>query len=149
MRNVIVRLGGRRVVDDLSFDVRAGERVILLGRSGSGKSTTLRLVNRLLEPDAGEVVVLARPAEEWDPIVLRRGIGYVIQQIGLFPHFTTRQNIELVPRLLGWDEARRRQRVDRGRAPASDGPGRTPRAEPTVTLPAPRAESVRLRTGSR
>lgn len=112
MRNVIVRLGGRRVVDDLSFDVPAGERVVLLGRSGSGKSTTLRLVNRLLEPDAGEVVVLGRPAEEWDPIVLRRGIGYVIQQIGLFPHFTARENIELVPRLLGWDEERRRLRVD-------------------------------------
>jgi len=111
-RKVSVRLGGQRVVSDLSFDVQAGERLVLLGRSGSGKSTTLRLVNRLLEPDEGQVVVLGRPAGEWDPIALRRGIGYVIQQVGLFPHFTTRQNIELVPRLLGWDEARRRQRVD-------------------------------------
>jgi len=111
LRDVVVRLGGRPVVKDLSFDVEAGERLILLGRSGSGKSTTLRLVNRLLEPDEGQIEVLGRPAESWDPIELRRGIGYVIQQIGLFPHFTARANIELVPRLLGWDEERRHHRA--------------------------------------
>lgn len=111
LQDVTVRLAGRPVVSDLSFEVGPGERLVLLGRSGSGKSTTLRLVNRLLEPDAGQVEVLGRPATEWDPIELRRSIGYVIQQIGLFPHFTARENIELVPRLLGWGEERRRDRV--------------------------------------
>jgi osmoprotectant transport system ATP-binding protein len=111
VRDVTVRLGGRPVIGDLSFEVADGERLVILGRSGSGKSTALRLVNRLVEPDEGRVVVLGRPADEWDPIELRRSIGYVIQQIGLFPHFTARQNVELVPRLLGWAEERRRRRT--------------------------------------
>ncbi len=99
------RIGQARLVDDLSFEVRQGETLALLGRSGSGKTTALRLVNRLIEPTSGRVLVHGRPTEDWDPIALRRSIGYVIQDVGLFPHFTVARNIGLVPRLEGRDEA--------------------------------------------
>ncbi len=104
-------LGGHRVLDRLSLRLARGELLVLLGRSGSGKSTSLRLVNRLVEPSDGEVRVGGRPTTAWDLIELRRHLGYVIQEIGLFPHFTVRGNIELVPRLLGWPAERRRARV--------------------------------------
>lgn len=110
--SVSVRFGTHRVLEGLSLTVDTGETVVLLGRSGSGKSTALRLVNRLLEPEAGTVRVHGRPTLEWDPIELRRGIGYVIQEVGLFPHFTVAENVELVPRLLGWAEGQRAARVD-------------------------------------
>jgi osmoprotectant transport system ATP-binding protein len=84
---------------------------VLLGRSGAGKTTALKLINRLLEPSAGQVLVEGRSTLEWDPIALRRHIGYVIQEIGLFPHFTVEQNISLVPRLEDWAEDRIRARV--------------------------------------
>jgi osmoprotectant transport system ATP-binding protein len=103
--------GGRPILDDVAFDVLPGETLVLLGRSGSGKTTTLRLVNRLLDPSRGTVSVHGRPTRDWDPIRLRRGIGYVIQETGLFPHFTVAENIALVPRLEGWPEARQRERV--------------------------------------
>jgi osmoprotectant transport system ATP-binding protein len=90
------------LVRDLSFSVSAGETLILLGRSGSGKTTTLKLVNRLLDVTSGSVVVEGRSVSDWDPIELRRRIGYVIQEIGLFPHFTIRRNVGLVPSLLNW-----------------------------------------------
>ena len=77
----------------------AGETLVLLGRSGSGKTTTLKLINSLLTPTSGEVIVEGRPIREWDVIRLRRSIGYVIQEVGLFPHFTVERNIGLVPRL--------------------------------------------------
>lgn len=99
------------VLSGLSLAVRRGEVLVLLGESGSGKTTLLRLVNRLLLPTAGEVRVGGRATREWDPIELRRRIGYVIQEAGLFPHFTVADNIALVPRLLGWPAARVAARV--------------------------------------
>jgi osmoprotectant transport system ATP-binding protein len=102
---------GRALVEHLSFDVLRGETLVLLGRSGSGKTTTLKLINRLLEPTTGELRVEDRPTADWDPIELRRHIGYVIQDTGLFPHFTVERNIGLVPRLKGWPEEKIRARV--------------------------------------
>src|SRR5258707_13263093 len=90
------------ILEDLTFTVDAGETLVLLGRSGSGKTTALRMVNRLIMPTAGEVLVEGKPTSAWDPIRLRRSIGYVIQETGLFPHFTVAENIGLVPRLEGW-----------------------------------------------
>jgi osmoprotectant transport system ATP-binding protein len=98
-------------VSNVSFQVGAGETLVLLGRSGSGKTTTLKLVNRLLEPTEGEIHVAGRMTREADPHRLRRGIGYVIQDIGLFPHFTIEQNVGLVPRLEGWTPDRVATRV--------------------------------------
>ena len=89
------------VLDDFSLEVHAGETIVLLGLSGSGKTTALRLVNKLLEPTEGEVVVEGRATAAWDPIVLRRRIGYVIQEGGLFPHFTVARNVGVVPTLKG------------------------------------------------
>ena len=110
--NVSASRGGRRVLHELSLLVGANETVALVGRSGSGKTTLLKLVNRLIEPDAGRVLVADREIHDWDPIVLRRRTGYVIQDAGLFPHFTVADNIALVPRLLGWAPARLAARVD-------------------------------------
>src|SRR5215467_1206588 len=103
--------GGRALVEDLSFQVGRGETLVLLGRSGSGKTTTLKLINCLLEPTSGQIVVEDQPTTEWDRIRLRRHIGYVIQETGLFPHFTVEGNVALVPRLLGWTEQRTQARV--------------------------------------
>jgi osmoprotectant transport system ATP-binding protein len=111
-RGVTFRLPeGRALISDLTLEIYGGETLVLLGRSGSGKTTTMRLINRLLEPSEGAVLVQGRPTTEWDPIRLRRRIGYVIQEIGLFPHFTVEENVGLVPRLEGWEEGRIRRRV--------------------------------------
>jgi osmoprotectant transport system ATP-binding protein len=91
--------------------VRRGETLVLLGRSGSGKTTTLKLINDLVSPSSGQVLVEGRATTEWDPIRLRRGIGYVIQDAGLFPHFTVERNIGLVPAIEKWPAERTRQRV--------------------------------------
>jgi len=99
------------VVSGILLDVHAGETLVLLGRSGSGKTTLLKLINRLLEPQSGAVIVQGRPTTEWDPISLRRRIGYVIQEGGLFPHFTVAENIALVPTLDKWDPPRTVARV--------------------------------------
>jgi osmoprotectant transport system ATP-binding protein len=103
--------GGRPIIDRLSLHVERGETLVLLGESGCGKTTTLKLVNRLLVPTSGDVVVEGKATTAWDAIRLRRRTGYVIQEAGLFPHFTVAQNVALVPNLEGWDEARVRQRV--------------------------------------
>src|SRR5260370_10820557 len=104
--------GGRPLVADLNLRIERGETLVLLGRSGSGKTTTLKLINRLLEPSEGAVLVENRPTTEWDPIHLRRGIGYVIQEAGLFPHLTVARNVGLVPKLEGWPAERIRARVE-------------------------------------
>lgn len=97
---------GRRLLTHLNLRIAAGETVVLLGRSGSGKTTTMKLINRLLEPSAGQVIVDGTSTLEWDPIRLRRRTGYVIQEVGLFPHLTVEENIGLVPRLEGWEAER-------------------------------------------
>lgn len=99
------------IISELSFSVARGETLVLLGESGCGKTTTLKLVNRLLVPSAGEVVVDGKDTKAWDPIELRRRTGYVIQEGGLFPHFTIARNVGLVPSLLGWPEARKTERI--------------------------------------
>ena len=111
-RNVSYQIeGGRELVRSLNLTVARGETLVLLGRSGSGKTTTLKLINHLLAPTGGEVRVNGRPTIQWDLIELRRGIGYVIQEVGLFPHFTVERNIALVPRIAKWPENRIRKRV--------------------------------------
>ena len=100
------------MLHDVTLSIDTGETLALVGRSGSGKTTLLRLVNRLLDPDSGHVHVDGRDTREWDPIALRRRTGYVIQDVGLFPHVTVADNIATVPRLLDWPEARVQARVD-------------------------------------
>ncbi|HEY6332360.1 MAG TPA: ATP-binding cassette domain-containing protein [Blastocatellia bacterium] len=102
---------GKELVCDISFEVRAGETVVLLGRSGSGKTTTLKLVNALHLPTSGTVSIDGKATTDWDPISLRRHIGYVIQEIGLFPHFTIEKNVGVVPQLEGWPPAQIRERA--------------------------------------
>jgi len=111
-RKVSYRLnGGSEILIALDLDVRHGETLVLLGRSGSGKTTTLKLVNRLLTPASGEILVDGRPIRDWDVIRLRRRIGYVIQEVGLFPHLTIERNIGLVPRIENWPAGLIRDRV--------------------------------------
>ena len=100
------------MLHDVTLTVGARETVALVGRSGAGKTTLLRVVNRLIETDAGRVLVEERDVREWDPIALRRRTGYVIQDVGLFPHFTVAGNVATVPTLLQWDQARIASRVD-------------------------------------
>ena len=102
---------GQPLLSGLNLEVQRGETLVLLGRSGSGKTTTLKLVNRLLTPTGGEVRVNGAPTAESDVIRLRRSIGYVIQDVGLFPHFTVERNIGLVPRIEGWTAERIHLRV--------------------------------------
>jgi osmoprotectant transport system ATP-binding protein len=102
---------GTVAVDDLTMSVGRGEMVMLVGPSGGGKSTTLRLINRLIEPTSGRIWLNGRDVTNEQPEKLRRGIGYVIQRIGLFPHRTVEQNVATVPALLGWDRDRTRRRV--------------------------------------
>jgi osmoprotectant transport system ATP-binding protein len=102
---------GRSLVSGLNLSIVRGETLVFLGRSGSGKTTTLKLVNRLLEPTEGEVRVEGRATTSWDPIRLRRHIGYAIQEVGLFPHFTVERNIGLVPSIERWPAERLRARV--------------------------------------
>lgn len=99
-------------VDNLSFTVPEGETCVLIGPSGCGKTTTLKMINRLIEPTGGKLEVNGKNVLDQNPVELRRNIGYVIQQIGLFPHMTVRDNIAVVPKLLGWDDARINDRVD-------------------------------------
>lgn len=98
-------------VKDLTFQVAEGETIVLLGSSGCGKTTTLKMINRLIEPTEGAIEVGGRDVMGQEPVDLRRRIGYVFQGIGLFPHMTIEQNVELVPRLLGWSVKKRRERA--------------------------------------
>ncbi len=102
---------GHNLIRDLNLAVQRAETLVLLGRSGSGKTTTLKLINRLLVPTAGEVWVEGRSTTAWDAIQLRRGIGYVIQEVGLFPHFSVERNVGLVPTIADWPRERVRERV--------------------------------------
>jgi osmoprotectant transport system ATP-binding protein len=113
LRNVSKRFGttGAPAVNDLSLDVARGETVVLVGPSGCGKTTTMRMINRLIEPTSGTILVDGRDVMTQDPVELRRGIGYVIQSIGLLPHRTVFQNIATVPKLVGWQDERIRTRV--------------------------------------
>ena len=114
LRNVGYRLpGGRALVERLNLTISRGETLILLGRSGSGKTTSLKLINRLLELSDGEILIEGRPQAQWDVIQLRRRIGYVIQEAGLFPHWTVERNVALVPHLEAWPQARVRERVEK------------------------------------
>jgi len=106
------RPGERLVLDRLDLTVEEGETLALVGRSGAGKSTVLKLVNRMLVPDGGAVFVNGRDTREWDPIALRRSAGYVLQEVGLFPHMTIADNIGIVPKLAGWPAERVARRID-------------------------------------
>jgi osmoprotectant transport system ATP-binding protein len=103
--------GNRSLISGLTLSVRRGETLMLLGRSGSGKTTTLKLINRLLAQSEGKVLVDGRSTTDWNVIQLRRHIGYAIQESGLFPHYTVKDNVALVPKLERWDEARIAARV--------------------------------------
>jgi osmoprotectant transport system ATP-binding protein len=110
-KNVNFSLSNNSIISDLNLTVERGETLVLLGESGCGKTTTLKLVNRLLLPTKGQVIVEGKPTSAWDPIALRRHIGYVIQEGGLFPHFSIARNVGLVPSLLGWGAAKIDERV--------------------------------------
>jgi osmoprotectant transport system ATP-binding protein len=105
------RPAGPRVLDSFNLTVLSGEVLALVGRSGTGKTTLLRLVNRLLMPDSGHVSVEGRETQDWDPIRLRRRVGYVLQDVGLFPHMTVEDNVAVIPRLEGWPTERTGRRV--------------------------------------
>lgn len=109
--NVDFRIGDRAILNGLSLSVEAGETLVLLGRSGSGKTTALRLINGMLLPSSGEVRIEGKTTREWDRVRLRRGIGYVIQEGGLFPHFTVERNVGLIPGLENWPKAKLAARV--------------------------------------
>ncbi|HMI50738.1 MAG TPA: ATP-binding cassette domain-containing protein [Candidatus Saccharimonadales bacterium] len=108
----LFRSHSQTIVSNISLSIQPGETLVLLGRSGSGKTTLLRLINRMLTPSAGQIFIEGRSTRDWDPILLRRHIGYVIQEAGLFPHFTVAENVGLVPDLENWDVSRLRARVE-------------------------------------
>jgi len=104
-------VGETVILAGLDLGIYEGETVVLLGESGCGKTTTLKMINRLIEPTSGDVSVRGRSTRDWDPIELRRSIGYVLQEAGLFPHFTIAENVGVVLRLLNWSKERRTARV--------------------------------------
>ena len=111
LRSVSFAVGDLQILDDLNLQIFQGEILILLGESGCGKTTTLKLINRLIEPTSGEVLVEGKATTDWDAIKLRRKIGYVLQEGGLFPHFTVFDNVALVPKLENWETERMQARV--------------------------------------
>ena len=110
-KNVQKKFGNRTVIPNLNFTINAGELVTILGSSGSGKTTTLKMVNGLLKPDKGQVLVDGKRLADQDIVRLRRHIGYVVQQVGLFPHMTVAENIAVVPKMLHWDNNQIKERV--------------------------------------
>jgi osmoprotectant transport system ATP-binding protein len=127
-RDVSYEIGSRTILAGVSFSVEGGETLVLLGRSGSGKTTALKMTNGLLFPTAGQVLVEGKSTRDWDPIRLRRHIGYVIQEVGLFPHFTIARNVGLVPTLEGkLDEKRVNALLDMVGLPAKEYRDRYPR----------------------
>lgn len=111
VKNLTKRFNEKVIVDNVSFSVKEGETFVLLGTSGCGKTTTLRMINRLIEPDSGEIWISGKNIKDDVPENLRKHIGYVIQHIGLFPHYTVEQNISIVPKLLHWDKKEISKRV--------------------------------------
>lgn len=101
-----------KALDNINISIEEGELITILGTSGCGKTTLLKMVNRIYEPDSGEIKLFGQNIKEMDPVKLRRSIGYVIQQVGLFPHMTIYNNIATVPKILGWDKNRIRNRVE-------------------------------------
>lgn len=111
-KHVQKSFGANQVIPDLNFTINQGELVTILGSSGSGKTTTLKMINGLWQPSAGQVLIDGQPIDQLDLVQLRRHMGYVVQQIGLFPHMTIAENIAVVPKMLGWDQERIQQRVN-------------------------------------
>ena len=111
-RSVHFNIGGNKILDNLNLSIGAGETLVLLGRSGSGKTTALKMVNGMVFPTSGDVLVDGKSTRDWDLIRLRRSIGYVIQDTGLFPHFTVAANVGLVPELENWEPQRIAARAD-------------------------------------
>ncbi|WP_370573881.1 ABC transporter ATP-binding protein [Methanomethylovorans sp.] len=111
LQQVSKKYGSRYAVESLDLTIEGGELLILIGPSGSGKTTTLQMINRMIEPDAGNILINGQNVTQLDPVSLRRNIGYVIQNIGLFPHMTIGENVGLVPKLEGWNEIRTTERV--------------------------------------
>ncbi|MFH5924821.1 ABC transporter ATP-binding protein [Roseomonas xinghualingensis] len=141
--DVSQRYGEVQAVRGVTFGVPSGVLCVLLGESGSGKSTLLRMVNRLIEPSGGRVLLQGQDVAGIDPQILRRGIGYVIQSVGLFPHRSVAENVATVPRLLGWDAARIAARVDKLLAMVGLEPGEY-RARRPATLSGGQAQRVGL-----
>ncbi|MCO5950570.1 ABC transporter ATP-binding protein [Mucilaginibacter flavidus] len=112
VKHLSKNFGKVKAVDHISFEVKEHENLILLGTSGCGKTTTLKMINRLIEPSGGEIFIGGKNIFEQSPEILRRGIGYVLQNNGLFPHYTVAENIAVVPQLLKWDKKRTEKRVD-------------------------------------
>ncbi len=110
--NLVKKFGAFTAVDDISFEVKEGENLVFLGKSGCGKTTTLRMINRLIAPDSGRVLIGETDIAQVQPEKLRRGIGYVIQNHGLFPHYTVSENVAIVPRLLKWTDIDTQERME-------------------------------------
>ena len=111
VKNITKTFGAHKAVDNVSFTVNEGENIVFLGTSGCGKTTLLKMINRLLDPDSGEIWINGHRIVDQRPEDLRKKIGYVFQNTGLFPHYTIEENIGTVPRLLGWDKAKKAARV--------------------------------------